>query len=363
MNANFADWYNAVSLRPDETTLQARWKAVEQLAKRIKPPVVPEVVRIFFGLPAADSYRDEIRAAANENDKTYLTTDDANELRVLAGGVIAAVVADSSYEADAIALAVSCADAQGMRKSNRIQSVVDATTKYLAEESVRARKVALDAKTSDIDTAALTKLLGAKGGQTITDANSVWTATDAIFKELITLHSKHTEAIAKALKQMFRREKEQSDILWWIVSEHTLDGTKSFADLKVPQACYWGAVDLNDLTLFLPGPLGGPAFLHKMLRSAKSKLPTTVKVSECVDSCEPDWKKKWLGHITAPVLPDLCPMLFALAKSVEVGDAKTWMPAFTHATGLSENAKTEPARFALQVYSELLLLRALAVRG
>jgi hypothetical protein len=363
MHSNFADWYNSVSLRPDEKTLEARWKTVEQLVKRLKPTAVPEVVRIFFGLPAADSYRDEIRALANEDDKTYITTDDANELRVLAGAVIAATVANSSYEADAVALAVSCADAQGMRKSNRIQAVVDATSKYLAEESVRTRGVKIDAKASDLDGPALTALLSTKAGVSISDANSVWTATDAIFKELLTLHSKHADSIADVLNQMFRTEKEQSDILWWIVSEHTLDGTKPFSELEIPQACYWGALDLNNLTLFLPGPLGGPAFLHKMLRCVKSKLPASVKVSECVDDCELDWKKKWLEKITTPVLPDLCPMLFALTKSVEAGGAKTWTAAYATGTGLSESSKADPVRLATQVYGELLLLRALTAKG
>jgi hypothetical protein len=95
----------------------------------------------------------------------------------------------------------------------------------------------------------------------------------------------------------------------------------------------------------------------------ESKLPATIKVSECVDDCEQEWKKKWIEKISAPLIPDLCPMLFALTKSIEVGGAKAiWTAAFAHATGLLESSEAEPVRLAFQVYNEFLLVRALAVK-
>jgi hypothetical protein len=94
----------------------------------------------------------------------------------------------------------------------------------------------------------------------------------------------------------------------------------------------------------------------------KSKLPSSVKISECVDACDSSWKKDWVNTIAVQQLPDLCPMLFALTKSVEVGGGKEWVPAFVNATGLAEDSKAEPVRLATQVYNELLLLRALEVK-
>jgi hypothetical protein len=359
---HFADWYESVSLRHDSNTLDARWKAVEQLLDSLKISAAPGLVRTFFDLPGADSYCEEIRSAAKLHDTSYLISNDRNELTVLSGGVIAASVEKSSHLADAVALAVSCADAQGMRQAKRIQGVVDETSKYLAEDAVRTRQVNVDIKVLDIDASGLTKLLGMKGGVTINDFNSGWTASEAIFKELITSHTKHTDSVQTVLKLVLQTEKEKSNILWWIVSEYTLDGAKPFSKLHVPEACYWGARDLAHLTIYLPGPLGGPAYLHRMLRTVKSKLPSLVTVSECVEACDSDWKKDWAKNIAVQQLPDLCPMLFALTKSVEVGAGKEWVAAFVNATGLAEGSKAEPVRLATQVYNELLLLRALEVK-
>ena len=107
MHHNFADWYNSVSLRPDGQTLEKRWEAVEALASQMKVAAVPSVVRVFFSLSDPNEYLEEIRKVAKGKDPTFVTDADRNELTVLAGGVIAHRLRQSSNLANAIALAVA----------------------------------------------------------------------------------------------------------------------------------------------------------------------------------------------------------------------------------------------------------------
>jgi len=82
-----------------------------------------------------------------------------------------------------------------------------------------------------------------------------------------------------------------------------------------------------------------------------------------VDECGKEWKEQWLPELAGQQqLPDASPMLFAIAKSVEVGGGSGWTAAFDHAAGLSANAKLPPTQLALQVYNEVLLLQALSVK-
>jgi hypothetical protein len=358
MHKHFADWYSAVSLRLDAKTLESRWAAVEVLAGELKVPEVPSVVRVFFGLRGADPFLERIRTVVRDKDTTFVTEGDRNELTVLAGGVIAESVAHSSNEADAIALGVSCVGAQGLRQASRLQGVVDETLRYLADESVRTRAVSKNPVT-DLNVASLTKLLSSRGGVAVSDVNSVWNGLDALLKEVLIEHTKHTESINTSLQKALNQQRERSDILWWLFSEHSLDGSKAFTDLTIPESCFWGARDLAALTQFLPGPFAAPAFLHKMLRLVKEKVPANVRLAESIDACDFEWKKKWVGELTVQELPDLCPMLFGIAKSVEVGGSTAWTAAFENATGLVVQGKLAPVHLALQIYSELLLLRAL----
>jgi hypothetical protein len=97
-----------------------------------------------------------------------------------------------------------------------------------------------------------------------------------------------------------------------------------------------------------------------MLGLVKKKPPASVGIAEAVDSCDLEWRRNWISSLSVQDLPDLCPMLFALSKSVEVGGGEGWTAAFEHATGLSIDGKLAPVRVALQIYQEALLVRALA---
>lgn len=360
MHKNFADWYNSISLRPSAETLEARWKAVESVVSGQKVTKIPDLVRVFFRLPSGNAIAEELRNAARKEDATYLSDDNRPELSVLAGGVIAQLVSESSSQADAAALAVSCIDAKGLRQSARLQGVVDECMPYLAAESVRVRMVDKD-PVKDLNVTHLTKRITERGGVGVGDANSVWNGVDVVLKDFLKQHTAHTSSINTAVNETVRRLTEQTEILWWLFGEHSLDGTKAFSELSIPEACYWGARDLAAITQFIPGPFAVPAFLTRMLRLVSDQMPASVTISKAVVSCGREWKERWIAELTLQQqMPDLCPMLYAIAKSVEVGGGSGWKAAFKHATGLPASGKLPPVQLAAQVYNELLLVRVLS---
>ncbi len=87
---------------------------------------------------------------------------------------------------------------------------------------------------ADVNTAALTKLITSRGGVAVSDSNSVWNGVDAVLKEFLTEHTKHTQSVNEELGKAMARQREESDILWWLFSEHTRDGTKAFAEPQTP---------------------------------------------------------------------------------------------------------------------------------
>jgi hypothetical protein len=361
MHKNFADWYDAVSLRPEAKTLELRWQAVEVLAEELKVSDAPSLVRAFFSLGNDSQYLEAIRTAARNADQTYVSNDDQNELTVLAGGAIASVVSQSSAAADAVALAISCLDAQGLRKSRRLQGVVDVAMRYLADESVKVRTVE-KLPVEKLDVAALNTLIDQRGGTAVSDVASVWTGLDVVLKKFLAEYKKFAES-ASSLNNAQTRQREESEILWWLFSEHTMDGSKAFSDLGIPEACVWGPRDLSALTTILPGPIAAPAFLHKMLRIVNPNPPKLLKLSESIEACDLDWKRRLAQKVVVQETPDLCPVLFAVAKSAEVGGAPTWTAAFEYSTGLPADGMIAPVHLAMQVYNESLLLRALKLKG
>jgi hypothetical protein len=359
MHENFSDWYAAVSLRHNAQTLEARWKTVEAVADQLTLQNMPHLTRVFFSRPGGDEMRNGIRKAAKDADPSYLIEDDNIELAVIAGGVIAEVLRVPSDLATAVALAIDCMDAHGLRKAQRLQDVVDLTARHLVEQSISIRKVD-DSRALDLDIAELKSKLETKGGVVVNSVDTVWNAFEIVIKDLLNQHAKHTESINLLFDATLNRQREESDILWWLFSEHTLDGKKAFSEIDIPEGCFWGAKDLAKLTRFLPGPVAAPAFLHKMLRLVRQKAPSKIKISEAVDACTYAWKQQWMGSISILNFPDLFPLLFAISKSVEAGGGSSWTAAFEHATGLSADNSASPDLMATQIYNEILLQRALS---
>jgi GTPase-associated system helical domain len=355
MHRNFADWYKATSLDTDGPRLIARWAAVDALAVALKIADVPDLTRIFYQRAGDNAYKEKVKESAKSQDPTFLIENSDTELSILAGGIIARTLAEPSELANATALAVSCTEAQGLRQDGRLQGVVDEIMQYLATESARVRDDQVTV--SDIEAAELDKLLVAARSSSA-DPTSVWPNTEGVLQKLIAFHAKHTRSINEAITVVQRRQREESDILWWLFSEHTIDG-QAFSDLTVGEACFRGARDLATLTRDLPGPFAAPAFLKKMLSISKKSRPSAITVTKAVDTCPLDLKRQWANELSLQHIPELSPILFALTKSVEAGGSTEWTDAFQNSTGLRADGGLSPGQLAQQIYQEALLQRAL----
>ena len=219
--------------RLTQSFLRIDGQLFEVLTEKVANAAIPDLVRVFLGRATADSYKDQIREAAKAKDHTFLMEGGDTELAVLAGAVIANLVSKPSARADAVALTAVCADVHGFRRSSRLQSVMDEVLQYLSTEAVRVR----ESTNVPMWDSSIKQALATKAGVAINSWDTAWSAVDNVFTTLLDEHLKQT----KALNSLIKRQREDSDILWWLFSEHTHDGKKAFRELKVPEACFWGA--------------------------------------------------------------------------------------------------------------------------
>jgi hypothetical protein len=339
MHRSFANWYSLVDLRADGPTLEARWNAVDAYARNLQREQVPDLVRMFYSRPCTSDSKDNLSKTAQGIDQAFLMDNNDIELSVLAAGVIAEVLAQPSDLADAMALAVVCMDAQGLRNVGRLQGPIDAAVEYLATESVRVR-TGTDAVPPPIPSSGLVEIAALKAAVPQGDTNALQPLLGAALRSITSAISKYAELLQQQLTDLQLQHREESDILWWLFGEHTSDA-RPFAKLKVEEACLHGPADLADFTQLIPGPIGAPAFLKKMLRFVRPKLKSTLTSRYPVQD-----------------LADFCPLLFAASKSVEAGSG-AWRDAFRNISGLEPDDGLPPGSLATQAYQEMILYRAL----
>jgi len=348
MHRSFADWYSQASLTFDGDMLELRWSAIELFVKKLDSRHVPDLIRMFYSRPTSDSFKEELRLAAKEIDKTFLMNKDDAELSILAGGAIALTVSgQGSKIADSVALGVSCMEAKGLRRVGRIQGVVDDASAYLTTESIRIREVS---ELPPIVTVDVAKALTALKASTA-DPEAFSVAGEMAFRNLTTGLEAFDEAIRRVVDDL--NNQEQSNILWWLFGERTLDQRIKFQDMTVGEACFKGADDLQSLTTVLPGPRAAAAFLARVVRLAKVKL----SVADCVEAFHTIHNTPW-GFSSVDHLADCCPLLYGISKCTEAG-AGEWSGAFSKQTGLRSKDMLAPNDMAHQIYQEMLFFRSL----
>ena len=57
------------------------------------------------------------------------------------------------------------------------------------------------------------------------------------------------------------------------------------------------------------------------------------------------------------IVKDLCPIHFAVEKSLEVDEADDWLPSFKKSAGFEATDKIEPLGLSMQIYQESIFLR------
>ena len=344
MHPDFGDWYRLAVLEPRSDTLELRWSAIETFSENLDIEDAMNLVRVFQGRGSDEEFLARFRTALHAKDSAFKMRDNDIELRVLAGGSIAKVLqGDPSYVRDAVALATVCGDYCGARPHRELEEIINLARHVLDSEAVRVRRVRDSIHKPgriELTTSVSLKYDPAGLGQTF----------PAFVEEL--------GEVLNGLKEAQAALREESNIVWWLFAEHSRDLKKPMGTIAAAPACLHVAKELAELTEEIPGPLSTVAFLNKMLRSGRSKLPKEVTLIDAVNGANRAWRGQWAK--SDPGLNDLSPVRFAIKKSLESDGKDQWIPAFEKATGLAASKPIPPLLLARQTYDEALLARAIA---
>ena len=366
MHKDFADWYRLVDLEPKGETIEKRWQAIEQFCESVNAARALELIRLLYGRSAKDdSFLDTFRRPFKAVDVAFPMRGNAAELQVLAGATIVQLLEGERYElADAVALGNVCADYRGRHSNTPIPEIVNRARQYLVSqsESLRAPKEAPSFTRPSLQLQKLFEQLAEACNQ-----NSFTAAADPLrdlFTQLsnaITQLTTTTEKVTSCLVNLQKLRQEESNILWWLFAEYSRDLNQPVTKVGFPATCIIAAKELADLTMVLPGPLPAPAFLDKMLHTAKAKLPDTTTLQAAVNASPRGWRNQWMQRLKTADVEDLCPVLLAIKKSLETDGRDDWVPAFERAAGVKVTEAIPPLELTCQAYEENLFTRALAL--
>jgi GTPase-associated system-like protein len=151
---------------------------------------------------------------------------------------------------------------------------------------------------------------------------------------------------------------EESNMLWWLISETSRDVNQRWSGMPLGMACVVAGKELADLTQIVPGPFAARAFLDRAIRSGGNEVAASISIAKAVNDTAKTWRD---SHFSKPLptgLEGILPLTHAVVLSVQAADDKAWRPMFKAATGIAATATSNPDAVAYQFYLEQLAVRS-----
>lgn len=358
-HTHFADWYSRAAIAVTAESLQARWQGLDTFAEEASASDALELTRLYFKLPLADpAFPTNFKTTIKDRDALFLMEGNDNEVRVLAGAALVQLLeGDPSHLGDAAALAVQSANLQGLKAPATFHDVVPIAARYLSNSRANERND-LGESVSPIGLPAnWDEQL--KNMKALCSGNSLPQMADSLNALLQSLTKSHRSAL-NSMVQLDRRMRvyrEEADIAWWILGEHSRTLSVSLKSLggAAPLVC---GSELAELVEVMPGPATAPALLDRMLSLTGMGASKPVTIEQAVAATSPEWRAKYLETHKVKPLGELAPVSLAIHQFSESEEA--WRTVFMKRTGVSTDSSLRPAAIAEQTMVECLLARAVA---
>jgi len=316
MHKLFSAWLRAAGLEPNDETSPKHWKVISEYL-----PTANEIIsfaRFFYGFSSqGDASLDKFGTALQDIDTSFSMQDHKRHLSVFAGAELIATIERDQDErlADLAALCLVCGGAQGARTAVPVPEMPKIAARYI--ENRTGKRASIPAGTAKEEPAP---------------------RIEKLERELTIVG-------------------EESNMLWWLVSEYSRDRNQSWKKVGLSATSIIAGKELADLTRIIPGPVAAAAFLDRMVRlsdSAESAKPISVK--EAIEKTPREWRDQ---HAFKPAggLDDLAPINNAIKLSLAVSDGDDWSPVFEKGTALEANSKMLPNALTYQGFLERLLAR------
>jgi hypothetical protein len=357
VNKSFGEFYRLCSIAPSLDLLTIRWKTVVDILSANSLPQLLELTRFLFNPrvssePVVSLLREKCLLA----DPSFPSHDADLELRVIAAVALLQTLDSGSKFSDILALGIISGACKGQRTLAPFSRLLERASSLAAARGIEIRK----REPVTLGAVNLPKRHLEDLKKVAADPTIIRDGAAVAIQEAISGVGKVYDAAKTAVSEVdlvLETLAEETNILWWVLSEYSRDLNKPLTSLAAPTAALAVARELADLTCGSPGPRAAVSFLTRQLQHT-SKNSEPVSLSDAIGTMTAEWRETLKNKYTQKPL-DLCPVVQAVAKSTETDAPNDWHAAFQKITHLDASMLFEPIALSEQLFDEMMFLNAL----
>lgn len=163
----------------------------------------------------------------------------------------------------------------------------------------------------------------------------------------------------KTYSTNLKAKSEETNLLWWMVSEWSECNRKLYKHMSVEEAALMIPVELNDLLEFSLYPYAIRQMIQKVLSVTEGFTEEKQSLNEMVKLAGEELAERVaISYGQAQIDGRIQPILYALIKKTEAEDENALLAVFRAGAKRSmDEIKLSPAEFSLQLCRELELIR------
>jgi hypothetical protein len=358
IHPDFADWYRTAAVTVPEGLLPKRWAGIETILKKPTAQLIAALARTYVVGDAAGAFVPEgFREAFKAQDESFPTRDNFPELRVLAGAVLRQVIESNNRLSVFAALAITCG-AFGARSTGIPErSHLEAAERFLVAHASALRRTSAQstAQTAPISKKRVVELLP----DALFAQNAIANMKDQFqnaFVEIGTALTR-TQEVVDALSHTVRVREEELNVLWWVQNAVSRHLNRSFKEIGPAAGSIIFAVELAELTTFVPGPIAMSAVLiHSLGLSGLSSSSERSALGASTNATPRDWRESIARNIDLKGLELLCPVFFAIDRSLTTNGPTEWFPVYQKVCDIDLEESIPITALSIQSYRERMLV-------
>jgi hypothetical protein len=354
MHIDTIDWLREANLTPDAAIAKKRWSAAEKIAEKLDKKRVLKLLALFVSSTPPDDFCAKFTTELKKIDQEFPGGENIQELRLMAGLVIAVTLDEATHEADAFALGLKAANFPLGTLKTVHSKIVSEANNYLLKEASRVRDSNFSEVSNESLDALATKAQEFSSTLKAGDLAQGGVAAEAFSDAVSDAISEGDKAVISKVNQLA----EECSFLWWAFNQYSDQLAQPTSELTGIQYALVAGFEAAQRTQILPPPPCIGPLLSKALAQCK-QTKKQHSFSEYFTALNAEWQKREIKLSSVPDANILVPVSFGLSKSLELG-TELFLSGLTKLLpNVASDYSVTPPQVAQQYYNELVFLRAL----
>jgi len=343
MKAEFQRWYEAVQLTLDPQVMEARWAAVQALARSVTDAELEALARATFRSDQTTAKTGTVRTKLA--DKGGAMADE--EFALLAAATLVEILQEGHPAAARAATMIGTAHFKDRRVVRQPMDLVGLGARArlaLARTTRRRSPLELEPMPSlEVDTT--------PAEETEDSNESIRLLAGALTGAMQQLADRQADFEERALRHISIQD-EELNMLWWLQGGRTQAG-QLFEEIPREQQPFVLARDLAEATFALPGA----SAIGSLLERAGIEDDEPLEISAAIQALPIEWLRIALPeadkHKASPVTT---PLHEGIRRRLEVRGENSWIAGWAGVCDIDTAVRLTPLQLADLCYCEQLLI-------